>query len=194
MDPSPLTRGKLTLTHSLPLPHWLIPAHAGKTLCPVRHPRRHPAHPRSRGENGSCTSTTMSGGGSSPLTRGKRWLSYQSSCQFRLIPAHAGKTPFDLSEGASLPAHPRSRGENGDAGGWLAWGAGSSPLTRGKLVAVDSDVSGVGLIPAHAGKTTGPTMTCAQGPAHPRSRGENFTLVQALDVDVGSSPLTRGKP
>ena len=29
-------------------------------------------------------------------------------------------------------AHPRSRGENRDAGGWSAGGAGSSPLTRGK--------------------------------------------------------------
>ena len=51
--------------------------------------------------------------------------------------------------------------------------AGSSPLTRGKLAAIDNDFMVRGLIPAHAGKT--------------------------VEVDVGdregggSSPLTRGK-
>ena len=71
------------------------------------------------------------------------------------------------------------------------------------------------LIPAHAGKTAPPTQTSPPAPAHPRSRGENTrpaclpsrpwpahprsrgenTVVTAgVAVEVGSSPLTRGKP
>ena len=49
-----------------------------------------------------------------------------------LIPAHAGKTLFDVSTGKQRRAHPRSRGENLLL--VLPSGAvqGSSPLTRGK--------------------------------------------------------------
>ena len=51
----------------------------------------------------------------------------------------------------------------------------------------------IGLIPAHAGKTSFDGYECGLRGAHPRSRGENWLLV-ALRVGVeGSSPLTRGK-
>ena len=91
-------------------------------------------------------------------------------------------------------AHPRSRGENVHARHIQAARAGSSPLTRGKLVSVDAGVSGVGLIPAHAGKT--PSRTPKKWPpgAHPRSRGENDESRPAKFSVDGSSPLTRGKP
>ena len=52
-------------------------------------------------------------------------------------------------------AHPRSRGENGYQ---LVSGdlhEGSSPLTRGKLTGWHDDTLDGGLIPAHAGKTSG---------------------------------------
>ena len=50
---------------------------------------------------------------------------------------------------------------------------GSSPLTRGKLVMGLGPFGGVGLIPAHAGKTARTASPRAQHWAHPRSRGEN---------------------
>ena len=70
---SPLTRGK---------PHWfllafrggrLIPAHAGKTFGAGDLARDKRAHPRSRGENAAERPRGDVVGGSSPLTRGKRW-------------------------------------------------------------------------------------------------------------------------
>ena len=70
---------------------------------------------------------------------------------------------------------------------------GSSPLTRGKRWRAAALICAGGLIPAHAGKT--PVHGRAYGSpwAHPRSRGENPTVVgRHLMVD-GSSPLTRGK-
>ena len=71
---------------------------------------------------------------------------------------------------------------------------GSSPLTRGKLVSPSLSCRGLGLIPAHAGKTVtrwSRTMTTS---AHPRSRGENASVPSSRRGMTGSSPLTRGKP
>ena len=52
----------------------------------------------------------------------------------------------------------------------------------------------VRLIPAHAGKTSAYTVHITEVPAHPRSRGENFLIVEVAEKLDGSSPLTRGKP
>ena len=71
---------------------------------------------------------------------------------------------------------------------------GSSPLTRGKLTSLDLREVSLGLIPAHAGKTLGRSRRSFPRRAHPRSRGENLPATGALRGEVGSSPLTRGKP
>ena len=102
-----------------------------------------------------------------------------------------------------MPASSRARSQ-----------AGSSPLTRGKLVACGVGRRPPGLIPAHAGKTQLGNMlvlTFRAHPrsrgengyrplssgkywAHPRSRGENGPPVPEHAQGRGSSPLTRGKP
>ena len=173
MDPSPLTRGKLTLTHSLPLPHWLIPAHAGENV--------HDA--RLEGD----------GRGLSPLTRGKPGTDISSIVVFRLIPAHAGKTILAHVPKMRHQAHPRSRGENPVFERTAIRLAGSSPLTRGKRRMLKHGTGTGGLIPAHAGKTTLPTGRASPSWAHPRSRGENRSVLSSPIGRMGSSPLTRGK-
>ena len=90
------------------------------------------AHPRSRGENAGGRVSRVGARGSSPLTRGKRLLTWATWRSQGLIPAHAGKTDFARSPmrmsglipahaGKTAPcsqahppcwAHPRSRGEN----------------------------------------------------------------------------------
>ena len=173
MDPSPLTRGKLTLTHSLPLPHWLIPAHAGENV--------HDA--RLEGD----------GRGLSPLTRGKPGRTPVRSTPAGLIPAHAGKTNSAGLYPISLPAHPSSRGENSYEASVTFPRPGSSPLTRGKPRSTLSASRAQRLIPAHAGKTRWSAPKHPPNSAHPRSRGENaFSSTTPLTV-LGSSPLTRGK-
>ena len=72
--------------------------------------------------------------------------------------------------------------------------AGSSPLTRGKLLLRGCGCGGIGLIPAHAGKTSGVSTTSRAPWAHPRSRGENGRGGDGDWPQGGSSPLTRGKP
>ena len=112
--------------------------------------------------------------GSSPLTRGKQLIIKVLLRARGLIPAHAGKTLHAGADPRALAAHPRSRGENHPAPRgprtplWLipahagktrlvVWenvlGAGSSPLTRGKLEGWAELLADRGLIPAHAGKT-----------------------------------------
>ena len=70
---------------------------------------------------------------------------------------------------------------------------GSSPLTRGKLEREDGGMSVQGLIPAHAGKTSGEAISVSGRWAHPRSRGENSLAGILSRPPTGSSPLTRGK-
>ncbi|EDN80075.1 hypothetical protein ACTODO_00511 [Schaalia dentiphila ATCC 17982] len=111
--------------------------------------------------------------GSSPLTRGKPAPGWVTLWRARLIPAHAGKTPSRSRTWPNTQAHPRSRGENGARDGVDPNRGGSSPLTRGKPPARVVSIEIVGLIPAHAGKTSSQTLTPCPATAHPRSRGEN---------------------
>ena len=74
----------------------------------------------------------------------------------------------------------------------VAWGGGSSPLTRGAHVIIPSAFYLERLIPAHAGSTLrlGCRRRCRR--AHPRSRGEHSPVRSPVRVTLGSSPLTRG--
>ena len=90
-------------------------------------------------------------------------------------------------------AHPRSRGENCPSIRSRRLALGSSPLTRGKLKHLTLRQMVLRLIPAHAGKTPAPRSWKFSLSAHPRSRGENESILKGLDVLNGSSPLTRGK-
>ena len=155
-------------------------------------PRR--AHPRSCGENGSRLSASASHPGSSPLTRGKHERERRGLLRFGLIPAHAGKTRPRRVARWQARAHPHSRGEN-----WwrpVARGlrAGSSPLTRGILLAWRISLFPYGLIPTHAGKTAAHDPRASHRTAHPRSRGENGEPPCQPRDGSGSSPLTQGKP
>ena len=172
------------------------------------------AHPRSRGENDGDAVTVRVMVGSSPLTRGKPEVSVRRVERRGLIPAHAGKTrkrsslpscrrgsspltrgKLIIAPGDATPgvAHPRSRGENSRVRCSRASHGGSSPLTRGKRRESVLDEQGPGLIPAHAGKTRRRWRGGACGRAHPRSRGENILATCDRMLELGSSPLTRGK-
>ena len=150
---SPLTRGKLEETGADLAQAGLIPAHAGKTRMRFWRSGARPAHPRSRGENSGMVVVPMVTSGSSPLTRGKPRLARRGVVRRGLIPAHAGKTRRICGTATPKWAHPRSRGENLRSSISRLSRSGSSPLTRGKLIAVHSHDACDRLIPAHAGKT-----------------------------------------
>ena len=110
-----------------------------------------------------------------------------------LIPTHAGKTRRPGAVGQVEWAHPRSRGENISSTLSTSPPGGSSPLTRGKLDRAGPVGVGLGLIPAHAGKTRSDHGRRNRSRAHPRSRGENLMILALSARKPGSSPLTRGK-
>ena len=190
---SPLTRGKHQTDRVRIHSRGLIPAHAGKTAFSGPPRWGFSAHPRSRGENPHLVSVVRMDEGSSPLTRGKRKNGVSAPGLDGLIPAHAGKTLHHPGCTKMRPAHPRSRGENAPLPHfpWLV--KGSSPLTRGKHVALVVHELADRLIPAHAGKTLGWHQDLDQQRAHPRSRGENGPDAPLGILRAGSSPLTRGK-
>ena len=70
---------------------------------------------------------------------------------------------------------------------------GSSPRGRGKRQEVHAGHTGVGLIPARAGKTVPGWVAPVQERAHPRAGGENIAALVAGLVYFGSSPRGRGK-
>ena len=190
---SPLTRGKLRPRGLGWSALGLIPAHAGKTPTTGATAWAIGAHPRSRGENTYRRTGSRLMPGSSPLTRGKPLSLMMCIPVFRLIPAHAGKTPTLASRGSLYQAHPRSRGENLRCQGRRWSFQGSSPLTRGKPNPTHDARNRSRLIPAHAGKTISETGLKTLDRAHPRSRGENPTGGRVAGLRGGSSPLTRGK-
>ena len=153
---SPLTRGKPPSSIRSENILGLIPAHAGKTGTPSAGSCGRWAHPRSRGENLSTYQACVGRAGSSPLTRGKRPPRSPRGGVCGLIPAHAGKTCRLTLWPPARRAHPRSRGENGLLYCRPVASMGSSPLTRGKLFTTAIMRPLLGLIPAHAGKTTAP--------------------------------------
>ena len=114
---SPLTRGGQGLQAALVVRGGLIPAYAGRTPyrpCPSLSPG---AHPRLRGADPSPLVVGVFSSGSSPLTRGGRWLLMVWTCWMGLIPAYAGRTLTKFSPLPPHRAHPRLRGA--DLAGFL---------------------------------------------------------------------------
>ena len=110
--------------------------------------------------------------GSSPLTRGTRIDSGQNDRFNRFIPAYAGNSCSNAPVSATIPVHPRLRGELTSRGLPFMVVIGSSPLTRGTRE-----------------RRRSYQLCCS---VHPRLRGELPAPIAAVAVMDGSSPLTRG--
>ena len=82
---SPLTRGKLPGENDPRAGSGLIPAHAGKTPSRLGRQKPRTAHPRSRGENSAIMPVSVPRLGSSPLTRGKHFLTCAFTAQIDQI-------------------------------------------------------------------------------------------------------------
>ena len=109
---SPLARGTRLMFQT---PRWafgLIPARAGNTSTPYSIRTLARAHPRSRGEHECECECHETVGGSSPLARGTRVVSYPLFGAVGLIPARAGNTSGWRGTFSMTWAHPRSRGEH----------------------------------------------------------------------------------
>ena len=110
--------------------------------------------------------------GSSPLTRGTRIDSGQNDRFNRFIPAYAGNSCSNAPVSATIPVHPRLRGELSAGKSPQFASIGSSPLTRGTRE-----------------RRRSYQLCCS---VHPRLRGELPAPIRQTSKHLGSSPLTRG--
>ena len=131
--------------------------------------------------------------GSSPLTRGKGYTGYKAISITRIIPAYAGKSPSYGFLLRKREDHPRLRGEKPPQPQRKDTGAGSSPLTRGKVIRARRPRSTPRIIPAYAGKRSIRVQGETVDRDHPRLRGEKIGILIIGLKSMGSSPLTRGK-
>ena len=130
--------------------------------------------------------------GSSPLTRGTRIDSGQNDRFNRFIPAYAGNSCSNAPVSATIPVHPRLRGELTSRGLPFMVVIGSSPLTRGTLAFDDASYSAARSIPAYAGNSAQGKARNLLRSVHPRLRGELVKIQALTNFTAGSSPLTRG--
>ena len=149
----PRMRGKRGEDEQRGCLYGITPAHAGKTALLCDTARRYRDHPRACGENSSSRASGRPEAGSPPRMRGKRGNLVVRVTHQGITPAHAGKT-YDISKGSRVNRdHPRACGENPRLLAMHNIGMGSPPRMRGKHVMYLDIRHGLGITPAHAGKT-----------------------------------------
>ena len=130
--------------------------------------------------------------GSSPHTRGARSDVQPSRPATGIIPAYAGSTRRVRGADRSWRDHPRIRGEHARPERARRHWRGSSPHTRGALVAEIGDAADRRIIPAYAGSTRAELYEVSVVADHPRIRGEHSDRGYPGCGGCGSSPHTRG--
>ena len=154
---SPRVRGKPVPERVPVRPAGLIPACAGKTAVAASPRTGTGAHPRVCGENSLPDHRHLDSRGSSPRVRGKHRGCHLLLRCWGLIPACAGKTTRGRENRLQRWAHPRVCGENASRRPLISSRGGSSPRVRGKRPSLRQPRHSARLIPACAGKTSGPS-------------------------------------
>ena len=150
---SPLSRGIQRPPAITSACSRIIPALAGNTRPCSNRTSTPPDHPRSRGEYMETARSRASHDGSSPLSRGIRFIWGHCCRRCRIIPALAGNTPRTRERSRRGSDHPRSRGEYRCTVQQGLGAGGSSPLSRGIRRRRQLLVQRPGIIPALAGNT-----------------------------------------
>ena len=186
-------RGKLQLCNLLLECLGITPAHAGKTFASL--PSLGPCqdHPRACGENLSAHRFEDLFEGSPPRMRGKQLKTRRGPFQFRITPAHAGKTLVCPAATTQPEDHPRACGENFYGSSTYTTEEGSPPRMRGKHTLHLHRKTSCRITPAHAGKTAHPWRLPRHGQDHPRACGENMRRGCRGTDAGGSPPRMRGK-
>ena len=152
---SPRMRGTRTSNSSASSHAGIIPAHAGNTAHPKNSTTRYRDHPRACGEHFFRLNDQLVKTGSSPRMRGTHDLCRRPDSGEGIIPAHAGNTRSQRLTASYHRDHPRACGEHGHAQLAVGTRSGSSPRMRGTLRDVGAVRVTDGIIPAHAGNTSG---------------------------------------
>ena len=125
--------------------------------------------------------------------RGKPYDCEVFAHDWRITPAHAGKTGIKFTFDYMCADHPRACGENVKNGIVNKVLNGSPPRMRGKLQCGQSELGGERITPAHAGKTRLWAVKVRSLTDHPRACGENCFINFIVLNRIGSPPRMRGK-
>ena len=173
---SPHTRGALRVHLVRDGDDRIIPAYAGSTSPYFLLIFSQADHPRIRGEHTYGAKKIALRRGSSPHTRGARRRRHSLGEPERIIPAYAGSTCGPGRRGPCGADHPRIRGEHDIPFQIHPNQHGSSPHTRGALLAPSGRGRLRRIIPAYAGSTDAGSQAGTETGDHPRIRGEHSPL------------------
>ena len=191
---SPPTRGS-PRDHSTPGGFdGSIPAHAGEPP-PARRAAPCPGvYPRPRGGAISVSSSSRTGTGLSPPTRGSLGEGEPAHLDHGSIPAHAGEPQSEDCCVSLSRVYPRPRGGAPAPDPDFMILDGLSPPTRGSLIGEQADLHLQRSIPAHAGEPAGRADPGHFSPVYPRPRGGARVRLAGGTYREGLSPPTRGSP
>ena len=113
--------------------------------------------------------------------------------EWRITPAHAGKTGKKWAVRGEGKDHPRACGENAPHTESCCPRIGSPPRMRGKQNRYEYSRHTWRITPAHAGKTTLALPFSLPATDHPRACGENTMESMQRLPKGGSPPRVRGK-
>ena len=131
--------------------------------------------------------------GSPPHMRGKDAL-YEAYCRYcGITPAHAGKRSNGQAMYPPGTDHPRTCGEKVGLPMRTETVPGSPPHMRGKGFKPHPSCAGIGITPAHAGKSLGRGRRFQRDRDHPRTCGEKNIWISLCSSFSGSPPHMRGK-
>ena len=174
---SPRMRGKPANMAKELIKNRIIPAHAGQTRSRPPTSLSRPDHPRACGANTIRAENLLRNLGSSPRMRGKLAFRLVGLAGRRIIPAHAGQTPYSPAIRLMNMDHPRACGANSAIVAFGRVERGSSPRMRGKLQGQSGRLGARRIIPAHAGQTECPPTGLRRCPDHPRACGANSPIL-----------------
>ena len=189
---SPRSRGAHGGRQHLREHRGIIPAFAGSTVEALDGVGREGDHPRVRGEHTLVDGDKAPIEGSSPRSRGARFLLWFPIIAAGIIPAFAGSTMARDEARAIARDHPRVRGEHSALIPAILAKAGSSPRSRGARACAVVRGGARGIIPAFAGSTGSRFATSVAQWDHPRVRGEHASTMRRAEPTAGSSPRSRG--
>ena len=141
-------------------------------------------HPRRCGENGHCRTCRRFRRGSPPQVRGKRFPHDEHCLSHRITPAGAGKTFLMPPQRSDSQDHPRRCGENEILFLAAIPAIGSPPQVRGKLSTLKSQIKGIRITPAGAGKTL--KRSFRNQPFCSRAVQISFNFSNSLNVSLQS--------
>ena len=148
----PHGRGKGVYVTNTAISRGITPAWAGKRCVRHEHSYQQGDHPRMGGEKLDFLHRCPRQAGSPPHGRGKGFTKSFEEHGFRITPAWAGKSVFDVVINALLKDHPRMGGEKCVSFLAVNFVHGSPPHGRGKVDSAKTDETIDGITPAWAGK------------------------------------------